>query len=98
MPTGPAAPISEDDLWPYTAAFAERLAEMLTFQWPDVVHAHRYSWDRAAADTAAVYERTVWRRAGRQTYAQRDLQDEVSGAVWLGAVRVSNSCNQAATQ
>ena len=41
----------------------------------------RYSWDRAAADTAAVYERTVWRRASRQPYAERNLQrcDVVGG-------------------
>ncbi len=34
----------------------------------------RYTWDRAAADTAAVYERTVWHRASRQAYAERNLQ------------------------
>ena len=51
MPVGPAAPMSEDDLWPFTAAFAERLSELLSFQKPDVLHAH--SWMSALVSAPA---------------------------------------------
>ena len=51
VPAGLEAPISENDLWPYAAAFAERLSEMLRFQRPDVVHAH--SWISALASAQA---------------------------------------------
>jgi D-inositol-3-phosphate glycosyltransferase len=51
IPAGPAAQVPKDDLWPYMAAFADRLTEMLTFQRPDVVHAHFWmsAWASAAA-------------------------------------------------
>ncbi len=51
VPAGPEAPISENDLWPYTAAFAERLSEVLSFQRPDVLHAH--SWMSAVVSAHA---------------------------------------------
>jgi D-inositol-3-phosphate glycosyltransferase len=51
VPAGPAAQVPKDDLWPYMAAFADRLTEMLTFQRPDVLHAHFWmsGWASAAA-------------------------------------------------
>ena len=51
VPAGPAAQVPKDDLWPYMSAFADRLTEMLTFQRPDVVHAHFWmsAWASAAA-------------------------------------------------
>jgi len=51
VPAGPDSPISENDLWPYAAAFAERLSEMLSFQRPDVVHTH--SWMSALVSARA---------------------------------------------
>ena len=49
VPAGPAAPVPKDDLWPHMAAFGDRLAEMLKFQQPDVVHAHFWMSAWAAA-------------------------------------------------
>jgi D-inositol-3-phosphate glycosyltransferase len=51
VPAGPAAPIPKDDLWPHMAAFADNLTEMITFQQPDVVHAHFWmsAWASARA-------------------------------------------------
>jgi glycosyltransferase involved in cell wall biosynthesis len=53
IPAGPAAHVPKDDLWPYMAAFADRLAEMLMFQRPDVLHAHFWMSGWAAAAAAA---------------------------------------------
>ena len=96
MPTGPAAPISEDDLWPYTAAFAERLAEMLTFQWPDVVHAHAIPGIGPLLTLRLCTSGPFGVELAVRSMPNGIFKDEVSWAVWLGAVRVSNSCNQAA--
>ena len=51
VPAGPAEQVSKDELWPYMGSFADRLTEMLTFQKPDVVHAHFWmsAWAAAAA-------------------------------------------------
>jgi glycosyltransferase involved in cell wall biosynthesis len=51
VPAGPAEQVSKDELWPYMGAFADRLTEMLTFQKPDLVHAHFWmsAWASAAA-------------------------------------------------
>ena len=49
VPAGPAAPVPKDDLWPHMAAFGDRLAEMLKFQQPHVVHAHFWMSAWAAA-------------------------------------------------
>jgi D-inositol-3-phosphate glycosyltransferase len=50
VPAGPPAAVSKDDLWPHMGTFANRLTEMLTFQRPDLVHAHFWmsAWVSAA--------------------------------------------------
>jgi D-inositol-3-phosphate glycosyltransferase len=53
VPAGPAAPVSKDDLWPHMGAFADCLTEMLTFQRPDVLHAHFWMSAWASAATSA---------------------------------------------
>ena len=52
VPAGPAEQVPKDDLWPYMAAFADHLSEMLTFQRPDLVHAHFWMSAWASAVTA----------------------------------------------
>ena len=52
VPAGPAEQVPKDDLWPYMGAFADHLSEMLTFQRPDLMHAHFWMSAWAAAVTA----------------------------------------------
>ncbi|MFI7133161.1 glycosyltransferase [Nonomuraea sp. NPDC050153] len=52
VPAGPPAPVPKDELAPYMAEFAERLADRWAVSPPDIVHAHFWMSGQAALRAA----------------------------------------------